>query len=93
VKIQAREAVIPFGRACFSISGDFKISVYSNTVAIEEAVKMKTKKAKPVKKAKTTEIICGTPEHIQEAFCELDQEKQDMHVVWTSAGFWALPKK
>jgi len=51
---------------------------------------MRTKKAKTEKKDKRTKIICGTPEHIQEAIRELDD---DMHVVWTSAGFWALPRK
>jgi hypothetical protein len=33
---------------------------------------------------------------MQEASRELDQELRnmhDMHVVWTSAGFWALPRK
>lgn len=49
-----------------------------------------TKKIKTEKKGKRTKIICGTPETIQEASRELEH---DMHVVWTSAGFWALPRK
>lgn len=51
---------------------------------------MRTKKSKTEIKDKKAKIICGTPDHIQEAIRELDH---NMHVVWTSAGFWALPRK
>jgi len=50
----------------------------------------RTKKIKTEKKDKRNKIVCGTPDRIQEACRELDH---DMHVVWTSAGFWALPRK
>jgi hypothetical protein len=48
---------------------------------------MKTNKDKTAKKNK---IICGTLDTIQEASRELDPT---MKVVWTNAGFWALPRK
>ena len=51
---------------------------------------MKTNKGKTVKKVKKDRIICGTPDTIQEASRELDPT---MKVVWTNAGFWALPRK
>lgn len=57
---------------------------------------MRIKKSKTVKKNAGNGIICGTTDNMQEASRELDRElhnMHDMHVVWTSAGFWALPRK
>lgn len=51
---------------------------------------MKKSKSKAVKRDKDIKIVCGTLDNIQEACRELDHE---MQVVWTSAGFWALPRK
>ncbi len=42
------------------------------------------------KTKKTDSILCGTPDTMREALNELDPE---MKVVWTTAGFWAVPKK
>lgn len=51
---------------------------------------MRTKTKKNSKGEKKTKIICGTPDNIQDAYREVDS---DMQVVWTNAGFWAVPKK
>lgn len=51
---------------------------------------MRTKKTKNPRKDKRAKIVCGTPDNIQEAYREVDY---DMQVVWTHAGFWALPRK
>jgi hypothetical protein len=56
--------------------------------ALRRAVLMKRKKTKNVRKDKR--IVCGTPNNLQDAYREVDP---DMKVVWTQAGFWALPLK
>lgn len=53
-------------------------------------VLMKKTKDKAVKRDKDSGIICGTLHNIQDAYREVDA---GMQVVWTSAGFWALPRK
>lgn len=32
-------------------------------------------------------IVCGTLDNMQEAYCEVDP---DMKVIWTQAGFWGM---
>lgn len=51
---------------------------------------MRTKKTRDQKKGKAARIVCGTPDNIQDAYREVDP---DMQVVWTNAGFWAVPRK
>ncbi len=49
---------------------------------------MKGNKSKAAKKNQNSRVVCGTLDNIEEACRELDA---DMKVVWTSAGFWAVP--
>lgn len=50
---------------------------------------MKENKSKAAKKNQSMRVVCGTLDNIEEACRELDA---DMQVVWTSAGFWAVPR-